>query len=424
MKKDISIDLDTRLNTKVQAETLQIGTPPEVRARIELVEKYNYAQSYVDKLTTSQILSEYTIASNASNEMPSLNIDIDSILTEWSWRCDKGYPDFNNVKDRIKLQEVLDEMNIDLPFERIHEDEDTDTTVTTTDDTVMASEESFIAFMKKYRHTQQEIGNLDRLYDLLMTDRYKDLIPIILNGGGHTLKNTKYSLNTEEKRLFDLISSTVHIENGNQSELWFAIMYNGKIKGGVAGETGIESDVDVGESGVSIKNYGRSGKMPSAIDFGTLDKEASLKFNSMLNLFMLLTGKDLKTSNSRNEINNLLLKFFDDPDNIEDIKNFLKMSEDSQIGVIKRYGMKIREALNNENPDKLVEKFIDSVNEVVKDKLNKVEWWAVILKSQEVHVHSSKDLEKLFISTGNRLNDNIANFKGGHLFVKTSSIKK
>jgi hypothetical protein len=45
--------------------------------------------------------------------------DIDTILREWSWRCDKGYPDFNNISDRIKLQEVLDELNIQLPFDRI-----------------------------------------------------------------------------------------------------------------------------------------------------------------------------------------------------------------------------------------------------------------------------------------------------------------
>ena len=47
--------------------------------------------------------------------------DIDAILTEWSWRCDKGYPDINNPMDKIKLQEVLDEMGVDLPFDRLVE---------------------------------------------------------------------------------------------------------------------------------------------------------------------------------------------------------------------------------------------------------------------------------------------------------------
>ena len=47
--------------------------------------------------------------------------DFDAILAEWSWRCDKGYPDANNQSDMIKLQEVLDEMGIELPFKRIKE---------------------------------------------------------------------------------------------------------------------------------------------------------------------------------------------------------------------------------------------------------------------------------------------------------------
>ena len=50
---------------------------------------------------------------------------------------------------------------------------------------------------------------------------------------------------TLEGELFTLIMSFVKMENGDASELWFAIMYNGQAKGGVASETGIESDVDV-----------------------------------------------------------------------------------------------------------------------------------------------------------------------------------
>jgi hypothetical protein len=41
--------------------------------------------------------------------------DFDAILMEWSWRCEKGYPDFNNKKDMIALKEVLNEMNLSIP---------------------------------------------------------------------------------------------------------------------------------------------------------------------------------------------------------------------------------------------------------------------------------------------------------------------
>ena len=46
-------------------------------------------------------------------------LDFDSIVTEWSYRCDKGYPDMKNKSDMIKLQEILDEMGIKAPFKRI-----------------------------------------------------------------------------------------------------------------------------------------------------------------------------------------------------------------------------------------------------------------------------------------------------------------
>jgi hypothetical protein len=83
MKKDILIDLDARF-TKAPTVSEQIATQTEA--------------------------SEL----NAS-------VDLDAVLQEWSWRCDKGYPDYHNASDRLKLQEVLDEMSIPLPFKRITE---------------------------------------------------------------------------------------------------------------------------------------------------------------------------------------------------------------------------------------------------------------------------------------------------------------
>ena len=44
---------------------------------------------------------------------------IDKILTEWSFRCDKGYPDIDNPEDIRILREVMAEMNIELPTETV-----------------------------------------------------------------------------------------------------------------------------------------------------------------------------------------------------------------------------------------------------------------------------------------------------------------
>ena len=45
--------------------------------------------------------------------------DFDAIVTEWSYRCDKGYPDMKSKSDMIKLQEILNEMGIKSPFKRV-----------------------------------------------------------------------------------------------------------------------------------------------------------------------------------------------------------------------------------------------------------------------------------------------------------------
>jgi hypothetical protein len=41
--------------------------------------------------------------------------NIDKILSEWSYRCKKGYPDFNNSEDMAILKQVMAEMNVSFP---------------------------------------------------------------------------------------------------------------------------------------------------------------------------------------------------------------------------------------------------------------------------------------------------------------------
>ena len=51
---------------------------------------------------------------------------IDKLITEWSWRCKKGYPDLNNPEDMAILKEVLYQYDISLEEveERIEEQEE------------------------------------------------------------------------------------------------------------------------------------------------------------------------------------------------------------------------------------------------------------------------------------------------------------
>jgi hypothetical protein len=60
---------------------------------------------------------EASLVTENTTEIPKSIPDIDAILNEWTWRCEKGYPDFNNPSDMYKLQEVLIDMGIESPFE-------------------------------------------------------------------------------------------------------------------------------------------------------------------------------------------------------------------------------------------------------------------------------------------------------------------
>lgn len=52
---------------------------------------------------------------------PVITFDMDTVLREWSYRCDKGYPEIGNVSDMWHLQEILKEMGIENPFPQITE---------------------------------------------------------------------------------------------------------------------------------------------------------------------------------------------------------------------------------------------------------------------------------------------------------------
>jgi hypothetical protein len=111
-----------KLQSKLLSETteltdISIGTPAEVIARIDLVEKFNLSQPVVDKMTTSEVLSEYSRFSNVKK----LDIDFDEILLEWSWRCDKGYPVWGDEKDMKILKELLDEKSLQLRSNKLTE---------------------------------------------------------------------------------------------------------------------------------------------------------------------------------------------------------------------------------------------------------------------------------------------------------------
>jgi hypothetical protein len=70
----------------------------------------------IEDIRTEDILTE-----DIQSEVPVLKIDLDSILHEWCFRCDKGYPELDDVSDMWHLQNILSERNIENPFPLITE---------------------------------------------------------------------------------------------------------------------------------------------------------------------------------------------------------------------------------------------------------------------------------------------------------------
>lgn len=56
------------------------------------------------------------------DEMTTFNIE--SVIEEWAFRCNNGYPIYGKMEDMIHLQNILDERSIPLPFNRITITED------------------------------------------------------------------------------------------------------------------------------------------------------------------------------------------------------------------------------------------------------------------------------------------------------------
>jgi hypothetical protein len=80
----------------------------------------------LDDLIKSEEKIEPTVVGGAMGMEPipveeHVSINSEHILEEWSYRCESGYPTYGKQEDMIHLQNILDENNIPLPFERITE---------------------------------------------------------------------------------------------------------------------------------------------------------------------------------------------------------------------------------------------------------------------------------------------------------------
>tara|TARA_X000001316_G_C918521_1_gene32674 strand:+ start:47 stop:1063 length:1017 start_codon:yes stop_codon:yes gene_type:complete len=331
---------------------------------------------------------------------------VDKLYTEWAWRTKTGIPDINNPEDKVILNKLIKELyNFDEKKPEITEVESS-----TSLDQLIKS---------KYAVQGQDVLNVDNFYNsIIKSPNSKKLLNLITNSGNKKLSTSHNPIDGLEKELFDLIMQTIKIPNGEPSELWFAIIYDGQIKGGVAGETGITSDVDVDGQGVSLKNYGKI----NSIDFGSLGKTVEELLRDSINLFQILTGGRVTKSLTRPSINKML-DLISSPEVINDIEEILKLSEQTNIQAIKRLAMQIEDNLEERDPRSIVNKFCNGIDANIKSKLNEVKWWATI-HNGVCYLESSTELYDKLRCQDNRLSPYISQFKDLHLFVNGNALFK
>jgi hypothetical protein len=364
-----------------------------------------------------------------------MSVNIDSILTEWRYRLSSGYP--QTAQDFEVLRDVILEMtDIDLTAaERIvrrsmglnnkSTDEQFVTEAPGIDgdipDVFVDSDNFEDYILKHYSVPGQKIIGLQSLYDTINRLHPATAIKVfdlIRLPADLQLKTGVFPIRKEFEILYDVIKQTVKIPNGDESELWFAIVFDGKVVGAVPGESGIESDVIVGTQTVSLKNY-----ESTTFDFGSLAPEATQMLNNFLEMAKLLTGQDISKSKGREQINSVL-EFLDDEKVESDIRQLIELGNTSDIALLQNIGKRLQSFYDlDDNLDTMIHSFCTIIDRMVTEKLSTVGWWGMIVKGNKtLFLESSNDLIPVLTCKNDRLSPAIANFHQNKLFVLGSQL--
>jgi hypothetical protein len=279
--------------------------------------------------------------------------------------------------------------------------------------------DQFVEFiMSEYAMEGQQFLGLPLLFEKINKSPNKDKIfSLITDLDKKPLKSGDYKIQGTDAELYQLISDTIKVPNGHYSELWFAIKFNGEVKGGVAGDS-IVSDIDVGADGVSLKDYNKI----STVDFGNLTADTALLLKIAVNSFEMLTGMQINKSMTRDSIN-AVLDNLDSDELRNDIKGLIQISKDTEIKVIRRFVDKLQRFMPDGNPERIVENFCEQLNETIKSKLSdgNVKWWGII-SGGTLHLKTSNEVYQALKCQNNRISSAVSNFKGFHLFVNGNRI--
>ena len=349
-------------------------------------------------------------------------MNIDSIITEWTYRLPKGYP--TTESDYAVLHDVLSEMTTFSQQERnaivnkargiVEQEAESEPR---NQNSLFSDATQFEQFIySEYAMEGQRFMGLPLLFEKIQQSANASaLFNMIMDLNKKPLKVGEYQIQGLDAELYQLIQDTVKIPNGHYSELWFAIKFNGEVKGGVAGDS-IVSDIEVGADGVSLKDYASI----STVDFGNLTSDAALLLKTAVNSFEMLTGVSINKSMTRDSINAVLDKL--DSDELKtDIRSLVQIASDTEISVIRRFVDKLQTFMPDSDPERIVENFCTQLNDNINQKLTEVDWWGII-SGGVLYLETSSEMMSALRCQNNRVSPAIANFKGFHLFVNGNRI--
>ena len=357
---------------------------------------------------------------------------IDSIITEWTYRLPKGYPD--SEQDYSVLYDVLREMTTFTTEERDRivdqarglteapgdEESQPNTNQPGFSDAIEFEQYVLTNYAASNSEKQQQIIGLQSMYDAIMKSAESDRLINQLIKGNSTieLKSGSIPIRGIYATLYDIIENTIKIPNGDQSELWFAIAFKGKVAGAIASVGGIETDIEVGGETVSLKNYNKV-----TFDFGSLPAKGTQLLNEFLDMAKLLTNQDISKSRGARQINTVL-DFLDNESVEAQVRQLIQMSETTDIELIRNVGNRLKKFYSlSENLDKMISAFCHIVDEALHEKIMSVVWWGMIIrKNKTLFLEPASDIYESIRCKNDRLSNAIANFHQNKLFVLGSQL--
>ena len=358
-------------------------------------------------------------------------MDKDAIIREWFFRLPKGYANAPYSKEEMNvLHEVLEENGlngsifvneVDQLDQAFHDAKPVkDLKEAENIDAIYETAESFERhILDKFAMEGQDVGNLPVIYQEIIRRGDSNLKEWFAEGGKQKPKSGTFDMSKTAKEAYEICKSAI-VVNGHYSELWFAIEYNGLVKGGVAGET-IISDVDIPpDIGVSLKDYAKF----SSVNFGKLPRETNVFMQKIIVLFELLTDYKTNISQTRKSLN-ILLDELSKPEIQKDIDEILKMADGGSVKIIENTAKKIREVLGGRSVDQLIAVFIETFNKLIEEKIQAVNWWGIIAhQTHKVYMESSDQLERALSSDSDRLNLALSSFEAGNLRVNANKFEE